>query len=112
MAIELIAPAAMVQDLPLLNHIGSADAAAASSKAASGVDGGTSFSDMLLSKIADVENKVTHADQMARNFAIDDSIPVHQVTFAMEEARLSLELMMQVRSRMVEGFREIMNMQL
>jgi flagellar hook-basal body complex protein FliE len=34
------------------------------------------------------------------------------VTFALEQARLSLELMLQVRSRLVEGYQQIMGMQL
>ncbi|WP_164119040.1 flagellar hook-basal body complex protein FliE [Sphingorhabdus sp. Alg239-R122] len=72
----------------------------------------TEFSDILMSRIAEVENKVTHANDMVRSFAIDDSVPLHQVTFALEEARLSFELMLQVRTRLVEGYREIMNMQM
>jgi flagellar hook-basal body complex protein FliE len=34
------------------------------------------------------------------------------VTFALEQARLSTELMMQVRARILDGFQEIMRMQL
>ena len=30
-------------------------------------------------------------------------MPVHQVTYALEQARLSMELMMQVRSQLIEG---------
>jgi len=37
---------------------------------------------------------------------------VHQVTLALEQARLSVELAMQVRQRLVESYRELMNMQL
>jgi flagellar hook-basal body complex protein FliE len=49
---------------------------------------------------------------MVRAFALDDSVPVHQVTVALEQARLSVELALQVRERLVDGFREIMNTQL
>jgi len=49
---------------------------------------------------------------MVKAFALDDSIPVHQVTFALEEARLAVELAMQVRTRLLESYRELMNMQL
>jgi flagellar hook-basal body complex protein FliE len=34
------------------------------------------------------------------------------VTYALEEARMAVELAMQVRSKLVDGYREIMNMQL
>jgi flagellar hook-basal body complex protein FliE len=79
--------------------------------AAPSVDGG-SFASILAQGLKSMETKVAHADQMVKAFALDDSIPVHQVTFALEEARLSVELAMQVRTRLLEGYRELMNMQL
>lgn len=74
--------------------------------------GTSSFSQMLLDGIGSVDRKIADADQLVRTFAVDDSIPLHQVTFALEEARMSLELMVQVRSRMVESYQRIMEMQL
>ncbi|RYD69537.1 MAG: flagellar hook-basal body complex protein FliE [Verrucomicrobiaceae bacterium] len=72
----------------------------------------TSFSAMLSDGISNVEGKVAEAERMAKAFVLNDSIPVHQVTFALEQARLSLELMLQVRSRLVDGYQQLMNMQL
>jgi len=76
------------------------------------VQGATSFSQLLLDGIDDVSSKKIEADKQVRSFVLDDSIPVHQVTFALEQARLSLELMVQVRSRLVESYQQLMNMQL
>jgi flagellar hook-basal body complex protein FliE len=73
---------------------------------------GASFSQVLLDGIQAVNSRVASADAMVRAFAVDDSIPLHQVTFALEEARLSMELMMQVRTRLVEGYQRMMDMQL
>lgn len=73
---------------------------------------GPSFSDMLLNGIQGVDRKVADADHLVRQFAIDDTIPVHQVTIALEEARLGVELAMQVRARLVEAYRDLMTMQL
>lgn len=70
------------------------------------------FASLLTGGIADVEAKVGEADRIARAFVIDDSIPVHQVTFALEQARMSLEMMLQVRSRIVESYQQLMTMQL
>lgn len=70
------------------------------------------FGDLLTRGLGEVERKVDHADAMVRAFALDDSVPVHEVTIALEEARLSVDLAMQVRTRLVEAFREIMNTQL
>jgi len=74
--------------------------------------GHSSFSQILMDGIASVNQRVTNADAMVRAFAVDDSIPLHQVTFALEEARLSMELMMQVRARLVESYQRMMEMQL
>lgn len=70
------------------------------------------FGDVLMSGLRAVDTRLETAEQLVRRFAVDDSIPVHQVTIALEQARLSVELAMQVRTRLVEGYRELMNMQL
>ena len=70
------------------------------------------FGGLLMAGLNGINAKLDTADALVRRFAVDDSIPVHQVTMALEEARLSVELAMQVRGRLVEGYRELMNMQL
>lgn len=74
--------------------------------------GGGAFASLIQSSIANMDAKVAQADQLVTRFALDDSVPIHQVTVALEEARLSVELAMQVRARFVEGYRELMNLQL
>jgi len=90
--------------------LASPDALAAARTAAP--PAGASFSQILLDGIEAVNQRVVHADAMVRAFAVDDSVPLHQVTFALEEARLSVELMMQVRARLVESYQRMMEMQL
>ncbi|MBD8679346.1 flagellar hook-basal body complex protein FliE [Sphingomonas sp. CFBP 13720] len=70
------------------------------------------FGALLLDGIRTVDTKLAEADTLVRRLAVDDGVPIHHVTMALEEARLSLELAMQVRARLVEGYRELMNMQL
>lgn len=72
----------------------------------------TSFANMLTDGVEQLMSKVEDADRLTRAFIVDDNIPVHQVTFALEQARLSMELMMQVRGRLLEGYQQLMNMQL
>ena len=52
------------------------------------------------------------ADAMAQAFVLNDSIPPHQVIFALEQSQLALQMMLQVRNRLVEGYQDIMRMQL
>lgn len=70
------------------------------------------FGALLTQGLQQVDAKLVQADALARRFAVDDSIPVHQVTMALEEARLAVELAMQVRTRLLDGYRELMAMQL
>lgn len=71
-----------------------------------------SFSQMLLQSVDQANRKAMDANEQVRAFTLDDSVPVHQVTFALSQAQLSMELMVQVRNRMVEGYQQLMNMQL
>ena|SRR5688572_21770407 len=72
-----------------------------------------SFGDLLNNGLSQVDEKVATADRLVRSFALDESsVPLHQVTIALEEARLAVEMAMQVRTRLVEAYRELMNMQL
>lgn len=77
-----------------------------------GRTGGGSFAERLLSGVDTVNQQLLSADALAQRFAVDDTIPPHQVTFALEHARLSLELALQVRARLIEGYQELMRMQL
>jgi len=70
------------------------------------------FAQMLMDGLDRVNDKVVQADQMAVALALDDSIPPHQVTIALEHARLALQFSLQVRSRLVESYQEVMRMSL
>ncbi|HEY4116141.1 MAG TPA: flagellar hook-basal body complex protein FliE [Rhizomicrobium sp.] len=72
----------------------------------------TSFAQILANGIDKVNEKAIGADNLVRAFTLDDSIPVHQVTYALSQAQMSLELMMQVRNRLADGYQQLMNMQL
>lgn len=73
---------------------------------------GVSFSQMLMNGVDHVDKQLAAADAKVAAFAVDDTIPPHEVIYAIEQARHSLELVLQVRSHLVEGFQEIMRMQL
>ena len=72
----------------------------------------TSFAQMLLTGVDHVNQKALDADAMVRAFVLDDTVPVHQVTYALEEAQSSLALALQVRSRLLDAYQQLMNMQL
>lgn len=70
-----------------------------------------SFTQLLTSGLHTVDAKVAKADAMVQAFAEGQSIPVHQVTMALEEARIAVELATQIRTRLIETYREFMTMQ-
>ncbi len=74
--------------------------------------GDLNFGAMLANGLHGVEAQVNHADALVRAFAVDDSVPVHQVTIALEQAQLSVELALQVRTKLVDALHEMLTMQL
>ncbi len=84
----------------------------ATAPTAAAATGELSFAQLLSQGLQQVDSRVANANDLVRQFALDDSVPLHQVTYALEEARLAVELAMQVRGRLVESYRELMNMQL
>ena len=71
-----------------------------------------SFAQMISDGVDKVSDQAANADALARAFVLDDSIAPHRVMYALEQSHLSLQIMMQVRNRLVEGYQEIMRMQL
>ena len=70
------------------------------------------FASMLLQGITRVDARLQSAEQAVSAFAVGNDTPPHQVLLALDEARRSLELALQVRARLVEGYQELMRMQL
>ena len=105
-----VAPIGPIESAPLLDRASITQIQPAAGSA--GVTGPQSFSQLLANGIENVSDKQVSADKMVRAFALDDSIPVHQVTYALQQAKMSLDLALQVRSRLLDGFQQLMNMQL
>lgn len=77
-----------------------------------GGPGGPGFSQILAQGLDALDTKVAKADALVKAYALGETIPVHQVTIALEEARFAVELAVQVRERLTETYRSFMNMQL
>jgi len=68
---------------------------------------GNWFTDM----VADVNNKLIGADEKIRKLAAGEAQSLHEVMIHLEEARLSFQLLVQVRNRALEAYQEVMRMQ-
>ncbi len=71
-----------------------------------------SFSQLVFDGVDKVSQQAVDADAAVKAFILDDTVPTHRVMYALEQSQLSLQMMLQVRNRLVEGFQEIMRMQL
>ncbi|MGI9951219.1 flagellar hook-basal body complex protein FliE [Moorellaceae bacterium AZ2] len=72
----------------------------------------TSFGEILAAKLRDLEETQKQADKLTLQYLAGQVQDLHQVTLALEEASLSLQLAVQVRNKVVEAYQEIFRMQL
>jgi flagellar hook-basal body complex protein FliE len=68
------------------------------------------FPAMFSGMLSQVDKKLQVADGQLQALAVGETQNLHQVMISMEEARLSFQLMVQVRNRLLEGYQEIMRM--
>lgn len=81
-------------------------------KSGQDVDNKVSFGEVINSQIEKLNKQQVEADKLTQDLISGNVNDLHTVMIATEEARLSLELAVQVRNKMVEAYKEINNMQL
>ena len=62
--------------------------------------------------VGSVDNALAVADQQVRILAAGQEIAPHEVMISLEEARMKLMLLSEVRNRLVETYQELTRMQL
>lgn len=70
------------------------------------------FGPALTQGIQSVDDALRAADQQVRLLASGQEVAPHDVMISMEEARMHLMLLSEVRNRIVEGYQELSRMQL
>lgn len=71
-----------------------------------------SFGDMLKNELNKVNDIQLNAEQATQDLLTGKATDIHQVMIATEEARLSLELAVQIRNKLVDAYQEISRMQI
>ncbi len=71
----------------------------------------TSFEHLLKEFVGDVNVLQQNAGQAVDRLAAGEVHDVHQVMVAVEEASVALDLLLEIRNRVMEGYQEIMRMQ-
>ncbi|MBN1957452.1 MAG: flagellar hook-basal body complex protein FliE [Desulfuromonadales bacterium] len=72
---------------------------------------GDKFGAALKNSIAEVNRAQVGADRAAEQIAAGETKNLHEAMIKLEEADISLRLMVQVRNKAVEAYQEIMRMQ-
>jgi flagellar hook-basal body complex protein FliE len=70
------------------------------------------FSSALGAGLARADSSLRAADQQLRNLSAGDAVALHDVMIAMEQARMDLTLVVEVRNRLLEAYQELTRMQL
>ncbi len=72
----------------------------------------TGFTDLLKNKLDEVNSKQLNAENTTENFIKGDGTDIHKVMMDTEEAKMSLELAVQIRNKFVEAYQELNRTQL
>ena len=96
MNVESVAFPALSVDLPQ------------ASRASSGVTG--DFAYWMGQELTQVNDKLLQADELVRKLALGEVDNVHQVMIALDQARLSFQLLTQVRNKLLDSYQDILRM--
>ncbi|HZR68355.1 MAG TPA: flagellar hook-basal body complex protein FliE [Burkholderiales bacterium] len=69
------------------------------------------FGDWLSREIAQVNDKIQSTDKQVQDLALGKAGNLHDVMIALEDTKLSFQLMVQVRTRLLEAYQDILRMQ-
>lgn len=69
------------------------------------------FDKLLMNEINNVDIKIKSADQSVVDLATNNNTNVHDVMLSIQDARLSLQLLMKVRDSALESLQDILKMQ-
>ncbi len=73
---------------------------------------GPNFKDTLAGVIKDVNSMQNKADVSIEKMAAGEITDVHQVMNSVEEAKTAFNMMMEIRGKVMDAYKEVMNMRL
>jgi flagellar hook-basal body complex protein FliE len=72
---------------------------------------GTSFRELLMQALNNVDQLEKESDAITNDFIAGKTDSIHSVLIAAEKASLSLDMVIEVRNRVLDAYNEIMRMQ-
>ncbi len=74
--------------------------------------GQADFGTWLSTQIDSVNQYATEAETQVRRLAVGDADNLHQVMMSLEKAKLSFDVVVQVRNKLLDAYQEVMRMQI
>lgn len=93
-----------------LSPLGETPQAAAQS--AQSAKGGGDFADLLKEAMQEVNDAQAQAEVEARKLMTGGGADMHSAILAVQKADVSFQMMMAVRSKLIDAYREVMRMQM
>lgn len=75
------------------------------------VGAGGSFGETFTRVLNEVSDTREYAGDLTRRFAAGENVELHQVMAAGEEAGIALDLLVELRNKLVEAYRNVISMQ-
>ncbi len=97
-----------MKDITLLSHVQSL---AAPRNAPSAAPQGGGFGEALKTAVAEVNSQQQEADRAIEEVQTGQNRNLHEAMISMEQADISLRLMVETRNKVIEAYQEIMRMQ-
>lgn len=79
-------------------------------QASTGLEGKTGFGDLVTQGLNQVNQQLMVNQTDLQQLAVGNVENLHQMMIRMEESRLSFQLVMQVRNRLLEAYQDVMKM--
>ncbi len=73
---------------------------------------GAGFGDVLNQFVGEVNQKQLASSQAVNDLISGKDIPLHQAMITMQEAGVAFQLMVEVRNKLLEGYQDLMRMQI
>ena len=73
--------------------------------------GSASFGETLANALGEVSEVRDNAQQVVNAFLRGEQVELHQVMAATEEAGIALEMLVEIRNKLTEAYRTVINMQ-
>lgn len=72
----------------------------------------SNFLQLMQSSLETVNSDLKASDEIMQRYMVDKNVSTHELMIAMEQAKHSLQVSVQVRNKLVEAYKQVLQMQI